>query len=273
MTDLDLAALYRLARAASDLGHYNLSKLLNVAAVSYVNRAAWTGSPLTTDRALAEAVAALEPQLRAAQLDQHLLGALQRARETVAAGQLVSYEEAPIIYVCRVCGAVAQTTPPEQCPYCGAGQLVFQLIPATFYLESAPVPIVMAQLARTPNWLEAIFSGLTEDQAARRVDGHEGEWSLHEAAGHLLDTQELIALRVHCFLEHESPNLNAKAHVAIDRIGAMVGRGYCVEVPLVARSHVDPTSLGARRLLEPKRPARGIWPGDIAAAVHLFCQA
>jgi len=126
MTDLDLAALYRLARAASDLGHYNLSKLLNVAAVSYVNRAAWSGSPLTTDRALAEAVAALEPQLRAAQLDQHLLSALQRARETVAAGQLVSYEEAPIIYVCRVCGAVVQTTPPEQCPYCGAGQLVFQ---------------------------------------------------------------------------------------------------------------------------------------------------
>jgi hypothetical protein len=211
MIDLDLAALYRLARAASDLGHYNLSKLLNVAAVSYVNRAAWSDSPLTTDRALAEAVAALEPQLREAQLDQYLLSALQRARETVATGQLVSYEEAPIIYVCRVCGAVAQTTPPEQCPYCGAGQLVFQLIPATFYLESAPVPIVMAQLARTPNWLEAIFSGLTETQAVRHVDGHEGEWSLHEAAGHLLDTQELIALRVQLFLEHESPNLNAKA--------------------------------------------------------------
>ncbi len=217
MTDLDLAALYRLSRAASDLGHYNLSKLLNVAAVSYVNRAAWTDLQLTTDRALADAVAALEPQLREAQLDQHLLTALQHARETVAAGQLVSYEEAPIIYVCRVCGAVVafgavgQTPLPEQCPTCGAGQLVFQFIPATFYLESAPVPIVMAQLARTPNWLEAIFSGLTEDQAARRVDGHEGEWSLHEAAGHLLDTQELIAQRAQLFLEHESPNLNAKA--------------------------------------------------------------
>jgi uncharacterized damage-inducible protein DinB len=211
MTDFDLEAVYRLSRAASDLGHYNLSKLLNVAAVSYVNRAAWTDSQLTTDRALAEAVAILEPQLREAQLDQHLLIALQRARETVAAGQLVSYEEAPSIYVCRVCGAVVQTTPPEYCPYCGAGQLVFQLIPATFYLESAPVPIVMAQLARTPNWLEAIFSGLNEDQAARRVDGNEGGWSLHEAAGLLLDTQELIAQRVQLFLEQESPNLNAKA--------------------------------------------------------------
>jgi hypothetical protein len=211
MTDFDLAAVYRLSRAASDLGHYNLSKLLNVAAASYANRAAWAESPLTTDRALAEAVAALEPQLRAAQLDQHLIVALQRARETVANGQLVSYEEAPLIYVCRVCGAVVQTTPAEQCATCGAGQLVFQLIPATFYLEPAPVPIVMAQLARMPTWLEAIFSGLTEDQTTRRIDGSEGEWSLHEAAGHLLDTQELIAQRVQLFLEHESPNLNAKA--------------------------------------------------------------
>jgi uncharacterized damage-inducible protein DinB/rubredoxin len=160
---------------------------------------------------LAEAVTTLEPQLREARLDQSLLTALQRACETVAAGQLVSYEEAPIIYVCRMCGAVVQTTPPEYCPYCGAGQLVFQLIPATFYLESVPVPIVMAQLARTPNWLEAIFSGLNEDQAARHIDGNEGTWSLHEAAGHLLDTQELIAQRVQLFLEHESPNLDAKA--------------------------------------------------------------
>ena len=116
MTDFDLKTLYRLSRAASDLGHYNLSKLLNVAAVSYVNRAAWTAAPLTTDRDLAEAVAALEPQLRAAQLDEHLLTALQRARETVAAGQLISYEEAPLIYVCRVCGAVAQTSPAGAVP-------------------------------------------------------------------------------------------------------------------------------------------------------------
>ena len=217
MTDFDLKTLYRLSRAASDLGHYNLSKLLNVAAVSYVNRAAWTAAPLATDRDLAEAVAALEPQLREGQLDEHLLTALQRTRETVAAGRLIAYEEAPLIYVCRVCGAVipsgavGQPVPPEQCPYCGAGSLVFQLVPATFYLESAPVPIVMTQLARTANWLEAIFSGLSDTQAARHVDGHEGEWSLHEAAGHLLDTQELIAQRVQLFLEHESPNLNAKA--------------------------------------------------------------
>jgi uncharacterized damage-inducible protein DinB len=211
MSNFDLKTLYRLTRAASDLGHYNLSKLLNVAAVSYVNRAAWNGAPLTTDRDLAQAVAVLEPQLHEAQLDEHLLTALRRARETVAAGQMIVYEEAPLIYVCRVCGAVVHATPPEQCPACGAGSLVFQLIPATFYLESVPVPIVMAQLARTASWLEAIFSGVSDEQATRRIDGREGEWSLHEAAGHLLDTQELIAQRVQLFLEHESPNLNAKA--------------------------------------------------------------
>lgn len=211
MSDLDLAAVYRLARAASDLGHYNLSKLLHVAAVSYVNQAGWQAALPRTDGALAEAVAALEPELREAQLDRELLAALQRARETVAAGRLIAYEEAPLAYVCRVCGAVVQSAPPEQCPQCGAGHLVFQLIPATFYLEAAPVPIVMTQLARTAHWLEAIFSGVSDEQATRRIDGAEGEWSLHEAAAHLLDTQELIAQRVQLFLEHESPNLNAKA--------------------------------------------------------------
>jgi hypothetical protein len=52
MTDLDLIAVYRLSRAASDLGHYNLSKLLNVAAVSYVNRAAWSARGLEAPKSL-----------------------------------------------------------------------------------------------------------------------------------------------------------------------------------------------------------------------------
>ncbi len=210
MAHLDLEAVYRLARAASDLGQYNLSKLLNVAAISYVNRVAWTEAHIANDQALVEAVVALETELLKFGIDPQLLQTLQYARERVAADQLIPYEDAPQLYVCRVCGTVMRTTLPEQCPTCGAGQLVIQTVSATFYLEAIPVPIVMAQLAHTPDWLEATLSGLTEEQAVRRIPGRVGDWSLHEAAGHLLDTQELIAQRVQLFLEHESPNLNAK---------------------------------------------------------------
>ncbi len=211
MSDLEPYALLRMSRAAADLGHYNLGKLLNAAAASLANRTLYKESLPRTDRALAEAVSQLEPMLRAAGLDPQLLAAIQHAREVVAAGNLITYDDAPPVWVCRVCGEVALRALPDQCPHCGAGTLVFQFFPAAFYLEPEPVPAIMAQLARTPDWLDAALHGLTEEQASRHVDGAEGAWSLHEAAGHLLDTQRLIAGRVGLFMEHNAPNLNAKA--------------------------------------------------------------
>ena len=211
MPDLDLYALLRVSRTAADLGHYNLGKLLNAAAASLANRSLYVASLPRTDRALAEAVSQLEPALRAAGLDPQLLAAIQRAREVIAAGNLIFYDDAPFVWVCRVCGEVALRTLPDHCPHCGAGVLVFQFFPAAFYLEPEPVPTIMAQLARTPDWLDAALRSLAEEQARQRVDGAEGAWSLHEAAGHLLDTQHLIAQRVELFMEHTAPNLNAKA--------------------------------------------------------------
>jgi uncharacterized damage-inducible protein DinB len=211
MNEIDLYALHRLARAAADAGHYNPRKLLNAAAVSLVNRSLYTADLPKTDRGLADAVAAIEPQLGAAGIDRDLLAALRRARTLVQDSQLIPVQDAPPVFVCRVCGEVALSAAPERCPQCGAGQLVFQFFPAAFYLEPEPVATVMAQLGRTPDWLEAMLRGLSDEQASRSVDGTEGAWSLREAAGHLLDTQELIAHRVNLFLEEASPNLNAKA--------------------------------------------------------------
>ena len=210
MTEFDPVPFMRLARAAADLGHYNLGKMLNAAVLSALNRSLFTENLPKTDRELAEAVAALEPQLRAT-VDASLLAAIQQARSLIAAEQLVLYVDAPPLYVCRVCGEVAWQAAPEHCPHCGAGALVFQLLLPAFYLEPEPVPSIMEQLSRTPNWLDEVLDGLTPEQAARRIDGTEGAWSLAEAVGHVLDTQELIAQRVDLFLESTSPNLNAKA--------------------------------------------------------------
>ena len=211
MPDLDLYVLLRMSRTAADLGHYNLGKLLNAAAASLANRSLYAESLPGTDRELAEAIGRLEPSLREAGLDPHLLATIQHARETVAAGNLILYDDAPPVWVCRVCGEVALRILPNRCPQCGAGALVFQFFPAAFYLEPEPVPAIMAQLARTSDWLDATLRGLTEEQTTRRVEGAEGAWSLHEAAGHLLDTQHLIAQRVELFMEHVAPNLSAKA--------------------------------------------------------------
>jgi len=211
MPDIDFYALQRLSRTAADLGHYNLGKLLTAAAASLANRSLAAESLPKTDRALAEAVEQIEPALRAADLDPQLLAAIQHARAIIAAGNLIFYDDAPPVWVCRVCGQAALRTLPDHCPQCGAGALVFQFFPAAFYLEPEPVPMIMAQLARTPDWLEATLRDLTAEQTARHVDGTEGAWSLHEAAGHLLDTQHLIAQRVELFMTQAAPNLNAKA--------------------------------------------------------------
>lgn len=211
MSDSDLYALLRMSRTAADLGHYNLGKLLNAAAASLANRSLYAESLPKSDRELAEAVGRLEPSLREAGLDPHLLATLHHAREIVAAGNLIFYDDAPPVWVCRVCGEVALRALPDHCPQCGAGPLAFQFFPAAFYLEPEPVPVIMAQLARTPAWLDATLRGLSAEQTTRHVAGAEGEWSLHEAAGHLLDTQHLIARRVELFMEHAAPNLNAKA--------------------------------------------------------------
>jgi uncharacterized damage-inducible protein DinB len=211
MSDLDLYTLQRMSRTAADLGHYNLGKLLNAAAASLANRSLHAESLPGTDRELAEAVSKLEPMLRTADLDPQLLAAIQHAREIIADGNLIFYDDAPPVWVCRVCGKVALRALPDHCPHCGAGTLVFQPFPAAFYLEPEPVPTIMAQLARTPDWLETALRGLTEEQTTRQVDGTEGAWSLHEAAGHLLDTQHLIAQRVELFMEQAAPNLSAKA--------------------------------------------------------------
>lgn len=211
MHDLDVYALQRLARTAADLGHYNLGKLLNAAAAALINRALFAESLPRIDRALAEAVIEIEPALRAADLDPQLLAAIQHARAIIAAGNLIYHDDAPPVWVCRVCGQVALRVLPDQCPHCNAGALVLQYFPAAFYLEPEPVPLLMAQLARTPAWLEATLHDLTTEQTARRVDGAEGAWSLHEAVGHLLDTQHLIAQRVELFMTQAAPNLNAQA--------------------------------------------------------------
>ncbi len=210
-THFNAYAVQRLRRAATDQGHYNLAMLLNAAQTSIITRQLVAESLPKSDRALAEGVAELLPQLQAAGLDPELLALIDRARTRLANNQLVLYDDAPPVFVCRACGQVALRATPDHCPHCGAGALVFESFPAAFYLEPLPVPVILDQLARTADWLDALVDGLSAAQAAQSVDGVEGAWSLREAIGHVLDTQELIAQRVNLFMQFESPNLTAAA--------------------------------------------------------------
>jgi hypothetical protein len=207
MNDVDLLNLHRVAQAARDLGHYNLAKLLEAARTSLVTRTGRAGELPLTDTALLGELAALEQTLNSVALHPELLAAIRNAHSAIAHKGMALLEDAPPVFVCRHCGQVALRQAPEACPACGAGGLTFEEIIPAHYLQPEPPERILAQLRAFPDTLEGLLAGLTEEQAARKVPGAEGEWSLREAARHLRDSNRLLAYRVNLLLTETNPDL------------------------------------------------------------------
>jgi hypothetical protein len=251
MNTIDWPALQRAARAALDMGHYQVAAMLQAAATSLITRRLYADALPKTDAALAEALAALEPGLAAAGLDAGLLAALRHARVRVAEGGTVGYADAPVLHVCRVCGAVTRGPRPAACPQCGAGPLVLQLFRPTFYLEPEPAAVVLEYLAATPPWLAALVAGLSPAQCDLQVAGSEGEWSLRAGADHLLGAGQLLARRVELFYTHPAPDLAAQPPSAVLGeeplpIPALVERFAAERAALLARLPAPGDALWSR---------------------------
>jgi uncharacterized damage-inducible protein DinB len=206
-----LIDLYRLGRTATDAGYYQAAKLFYAAAASLVNQQLYAETLPKSDEAIVAAIAAIEPQLAALQLDRSLLESLPRIRSAISQKHVVAYADAAPIFVCRACGQIAFNTTPSFCHNCGAGQLTYQSFPAIYYLEPESIETALTQLASTPDWLDYLIADLSAGQADQKIGGVEGEWSLREAASHLLDAQQLIAGRVELFMQSETPNLSGKS--------------------------------------------------------------
>ena len=208
---IDLYDVERLARTAVDLGHYNVAKLLHAAGASIVNRRLYGENLPKTDADFRAALDALVPALQAEGLDPDVLAVLRLAGDALVERGMVTYRDVPPLLVCRVCGEAVRGHAPEYCPTCGAGETAFQDFPVIYYLEPESVPILLGELAQTPGWLDRVLADLTTEQAAQKVGGAEGEWSLMEAAGHLLGAQKLLARRVQLFLASDLPDLAAQS--------------------------------------------------------------
>lgn len=211
MPQPDLFALNRLARAAHDYGFYNIAKLVKAAQASLMAQEARAAQlPITEPEILAD-VARVEALLAQASVAPELLAALRRTREAMAADGLSLIRDAPPVFVCRHCGHTAFQSAPRACPTCGAGGLTFEEILPTYYLQPEAPDVIVAALRALPDTLDQLLAGLTEAQAARKVPGREGEWSLKEAAGHLRDTNRLLAYRAELLLTQAEPELKPAA--------------------------------------------------------------
>jgi len=115
--------LIHAARALEASGSYNAAKLLWALAYSEeIRGSAAAGEPVTRaerDRELQ----ALIPALRAAGTGEAILSAIERGRLAALEDRTIPLEEIPPVYVCRTCGQVALSRPPERCPACGARPL------------------------------------------------------------------------------------------------------------------------------------------------------
>ncbi len=211
MQPADLLTLQRLARAAHEIGHYNLAKLLNAGHLSLSVQAMQAQGVPRNDQQLIEALAQIEPALAVEALPADWREALGHLRDAIARGEMALAADAPPVFVCRACGRIALDAAPPICPACGAGQLTFQEVGPTYYLEPEAPAAVLAHLSAMPEVLDSLLAGLSDDQAAQAVPGAEGEWSLSEAAAHLLDSNRLIAGRVELLLTNDEPDLKAQA--------------------------------------------------------------
>lgn len=211
MSDAELLALHRLARAAHDLGHYNLAKLLRAAIASATIRAVNARDLPRTDAVLLAELERAESILAQTNLSGELMDALRRSRAAIAGGGIALLADAPPAFVCRHCGHVRLNHAPVSCPACGAGSLTFQEISPAYYLEPEAPGLTLEHLRLMPDTLDDLLAGLSEAQAAQKIPGAEGEWSLREAAGHLLDANSLFARRVALLLTQAEPDLKPKA--------------------------------------------------------------
>jgi hypothetical protein len=122
------------------------------------------------------------------------------------------YDEAPDVFVCRICGHAALGQSPNRCPDCDAWPGRFRKFVAFFNrdnIEPLNPRTVLDLLADNGNELERLVDGLSEEtmnrQPARDV------WSIQDHIAHFYDTQEMLDTRVDLMLNHENPDLAAMA--------------------------------------------------------------
>lgn len=111
------------------------------------------------------------------------------------------------LWGCHDCGHIAEGSPPDGCPVCGALAVEFEWF-GPFYAGTAerlglrrPDEIV-AILQRNAGEMAQLFRGLADEVLRRRPSPE--EWCMKEIGGHMLDVTELFSRRARALLGAES---------------------------------------------------------------------
>mgnify|MGYP005859861673 CR=1 FL=1 len=198
----------RLARELEKGGFYNAAKLFWAAAFSHEIRAT-NAMPLAAQpNSLLDEMDAVIAALQAAGSESAVIAAMRSGMRGVQENRTISWEEIPVVAVCRGCGAI-RLGDRGACPACGADALTSRQVTPVWFFDPLSPAEVLTTLESGPAALNAFVDGLSEAQLNHPPEP--GEWSIRETLWHLLVAEQLFAERVHKLLTEENPLLSGMA--------------------------------------------------------------
>ena len=207
MTEQNAPAPFSLPRVAAlalyagQEGQINLHKLLEAAIYAATRCATASDRRGMTFAALRPALA----DLRARGIDPALLDVLEHGQATIAAGGVLMIEDAPDVFVCRICGHTALAGAPSRCPTCNAWPATFRHFGGIFNVDNPDPLASLALLAQGPDVVADQIGGLPE--ATLTAVPAPDVWSLQRTVQHLVDAQNILASRIDRMLAEDDPPL------------------------------------------------------------------
>lgn len=203
-----------LAERFASEGQMNLNKILEAAAFAKARRAAWLTRPKVTAHSMMDDLEETIHNLKNDQVGREIIPLLEKGLGGLASQSRADmvYNDAPDVFVCRVCGHSALSSPPTSCPECGSWPGSFRKFVAIFNRDNMePInPLELIQLLdRNAVDLANLVRGLTEEQLTQNP--LENEWSLRDHIAHFYDTQEMLETRLELMLTQDDPDLEAIA--------------------------------------------------------------
>jgi hypothetical protein len=134
-----------------------------------------------------------------------------QALQTDRGGDMMA-DEAPDVFVCRICGHSTLGKTPKHCPVCASWPGRFRKFVAFFNrdnIEPLNPTDVLDLLAENGEELARLVAGLSEEQMNRQQAGD--AWSIRDHIAHFYDTQEMLDTRIDLMLNHDNPDLAAMA--------------------------------------------------------------
>jgi rubrerythrin len=210
----ELAHLTALVERFADEGQMNLNKLAEAAVYAKIRRAAWKHRPKISKDMMVDELEIAIQALKKNDTSPELVAAMEiglNALQTERGGDML-FVEAPDAFVCRMCGHIALSTPPDHCPDCGAWPGRFRKFAAFFNrdnIEPLNPTAVLDLLTENGKALAKLVEGLSEETMNHQPD--ENVWSIRDHIAHFYDTQEMLDVRVDLMLNHDNPDLAAMA--------------------------------------------------------------